>query len=435
MGLIIKMIVTLLAFSMFFLKREQKLAVMLIYGICFSSVQARYLIPPMLFFLSEIPYWRDYVKVIKKYHLTVYIAILLGSSILLIINSPHLRSAGQLLLYLRNELVLKYLLILVPLVSLTNKRALSTMIRAITVSMIILTIFGIYNLVTHHADFIDWILEGKKLTDVMEDAGGKFELQERFRVQAMHFNPFDYGFICVAVWCLFIFLRRDNFIDKIHFLLISLCCLFGVAFCGCRTIPVCLVICFGCYYFFAHSIGNGIRWAAAISLMSLFLYYNVPMVEETVNAKLLSIFDDSSDVSGSSLSMRILQFVTTISYIQGAYLFGRGYSFFNIDLGWSEGKSGAVDPDLYGLEGIYLSLLLERGVVGLILYSVMIFILIRYFLSFHETDKNSSAYCFSLITSYLVFAIMTGELLSAYITFLMLGIGIKLHSMKVHKLI
>lgn len=434
MGEIIKFIVTLLSFSMFFLKREQKLAVMMIYGICFMSVQARYLIPPLFFFLSEIPHWREYVNVIKKFKLTIFVTILFLGTVLLILHSPHLRGTGQLLSYLRTEIITKYLLIIIPLVALSSKGTLSIVVKAVTVSMIILTLFGIYNLLTRHAIFVDWIFEGMKLNDVMEDAGSTFEIRDRFRVQALHFNPFDYGFICVTIWNFFLYLRIEKIVDNIHFLLISFCCLFGVIFCGCRTITVCLVFCFALYYLFTHTFFKTFKWVFIIIVIALFFYNSFSTVTEAVNAKLLSIFNDSADVDGSSISMRILQFTTVLYYIEGYFLFGRGFGFFALDLGWSEGKSGAVDRDLYGLEGVYLSLLLERGVIGLLMYAAMIFVLIKRYLSYRRADKNSTAYCLSLIFTYLLFAIMTGELQSAYITFLLLGIGMKLHYMKVGSL-
>lgn len=433
MGLLIKMFVILLSLSMFVVKREHKIAIMLIYGICFMSVPGRFLIPPIFFLVSEITHWREYLLVLKQYRLYFISFIFLFGVFLLVIHSPHLRSIGELESFFRFEILLKYLLILFPLATIKREISLRYLIKVIVIAMCVLSFFGLLNLLTSHADFIDWISEGMKLNDIREDAGGKYENNDRFRVQAMHFNPFDYGFICMAIFLIFYYFRKEKLVSKMNFYVVSFCCIFGIVFCGCRTVLVCSIIGFSIYYVLTHKFSSSMKWIIVIVALFLFAYYNIPFVTEIVNAKFLSMINDNSNVEGSSLAMRMLQFTTVLYYIRNNFLFGCGYNFFSIDMGWKDGRSGSVDNDLEGLEGIYMNLLLERGVVGLLVYIIIMVSLIMIFLSYRKIDKTTSAFCLSLIITYLFYAIMTGELQSAYITFLLLGIGMKIYSFNSNK--
>ena len=85
-----------------------------------------------------------------------------------------------------------------------------------------------------------------------------------------------------------------------------------------------------------------------------------------------------------------------------------------------------VDEDLRGLEGIYLNLLLDRGVIGLMFYIAFWGILLVYIIKKRKLRKDAASLCISMLFVYLLFAIMTGELKSVFITMLILGCGIHL---------
>lgn len=141
------------------------------------------------------------------------------------------------------------------------------------------------------------------------------------------------------------------------------------------------------------------------------------------------MFDGSanSDVGGSGIEMRLTQLAAVLYHIQGNFLFGRGYGFFNIDLGWNDGKAGLLDKDLYGLEGVQFSLLLERGLIGLIVYTVFWVSMLSIFYQYKKTDAQTCALCISITVGYLLFSIMTGELGSLFFAMLILGMGMKMH--------
>lgn len=431
MGDLLAIVVYVLCIMMFFVKREQKVAILFVYAICFSSVFVRYSLvinPVVFFYLSEIRYIRQYLQAPRKYNLQFFIGVILISSLLLILNSPHLRSVKELLSYTKAELLYKYLLLFVPLVVMTKARQKMSFITPIFLSLLLLTFFGVLNLLFQHADFVDWAMEGQDLNSVMEDAGDKFADSERFRVQAMHFNPFDYGFICVALMLLFYYLRKKRLLNPLIFWVSMSCCLFGIVSCGCRTILLCMVLGFFCIYVMTHKLKRTICMVALFLTVLVIGYLNVPYITEKLDTKLFSIFDKHSDVGGSSITMRTYQLMAVLARISDHFYLGMGYKYFSIDLGWQDGPEGLIDEDLYGLEGIYLNLLLERGALGLLLYLLFMLILMKIFLSYRKSDLDTSTFGSSLCVVYLAFAFMTGELNSAFITFLLLGIGMKFYS-------
>ena len=205
------------------------------------------------------------------------------------------------------------------------------------------------------------------LTDVMQDTGNKFTYSERFRVQAMFFNPFDYGYICILLLLFNWYGYIKSFISKKRFYMIIGCCLYGIITCGCRTNMLCCLIGVFVYVLFAFDLKKRTKYFAVCSLLGIILFSSIPFLQEKVN-DILSIFDKNSSMSGSSIEMRVLQYTAVMNHVRDHFLLGRGLDYFFIDMGWSEGKQYLVDQDLFGLEGVLMNYLLERGFLGICFY-------------------------------------------------------------------
>ena len=113
--------------------------------------------------------------------------------------------------------------------------------------------------------------------------------------------------------------------------------------------------------------------------------------------------------------------------IRNDFYFGKGFRYFFYDMGWSEmGEGGVVDWSLRGLEGVYLNYLLERGIVGYLLYLFIWLYLIFYSLRSIKVNKTAAVTTLTIIIGYLSFAHMTGELGTAYATMLFVGMFLSL---------
>ena len=85
-------------------------------------------------------------------------------------------------------------------------------------------------------------------------------------------------------------------------------------------------------------------------------------------------------MSGSSIEMRVLQYTAVMNHVRDHFLLGRGLDYFFIDMGWSEGKQYLVDQDLFGLEGVLMNYLLERGFLGICFYLFFLCLCFVFFL-------------------------------------------------------
>lgn len=434
MSELLTIILVITSLSMFFIDREHKLAVMFFYCMCMRCFQPPAIAGnifniPACFFLSEILHIKEIILLLKKDILLYSTVGIIFVTFLLFLNSPHYLSPKGVLKLISSELIWKYFVVVYALICIRNKNSLVPLVNSAMLGMVLLTIIGIVNYVTKQADFVTTALEGAKVDAAMEDLGEIYSRADRFRVQSMFLNAFDYGYICVLSFFLFYYGYSKQIISGLFFSIFSLCSLFGIITCGCRTVLLVFVISMFLYFYISIPSRKRLRLILVMTLLAITAYQVKPIQDTFDNT--LSVFQKNSDVSGSSLEMRAIQFASVLYHIEGNYLFGKGKDYFNIDMGWQDGGSdGLVDQDLYGTEGIYLKLLLERGVVGLLsfyLYLASIFVVL-----YRKKSLDSVTFNFGLIVlvAYFFFTHATGELSSSIPTFLLLGAAIGILQME-----
>ena len=419
---------------MFKLSHEYKVAILLLSTICFDAIVFNFLpfggakyILSHCFILSEIPHIRQNIKTLKKTIVYPLVLIAIIAAVVLLINSPHYNNnLTNILRLFIMELSGKYLAICYAFISILSMNNMKPILKVSYYGLLILTVFGFFNLLTSRAWFIDTIGAHMTVAENMQDLGGKFTHSSRFRVQAMFFNPFDYGYICVLLLLSQLWGYIKKLVSKQQFYISTGCCIFGVLFCGCRTNILCCVIGIVVFVYYAYSMKKWIRYAIVGFFLCVIAYSTIPVIQEKVD-QTMTAFDTNSQYSGSSIDMRILQYTAVLYHIRGHELFGRGLGFFNIDMGWGEGQlSTLVDKDLWGLEGVVMGYLLERGVIGLLFYSAFYIILLCFLYCNHSVDRQTSAFGLAIVFTYLAFANMTGELDSVFPTLLLTGCCIKL---------
>ena len=395
---------------MFRLPREYKVAILLLSSICLDAVVLNFVpfggsqyILSHCFILSEISHIRQYVKTFKKTIIYPLLLIVIVAAVVLIMNSPHYNgSLTDVLRLFITELTGKYFAVCYAFVSIFSMNNMKPILKVSYYGLLILTAFGALNFVTGRAWFIDTIGAHMTVAENLADLGGKFTNSERFRVQAMFFSPFDYGYICILLLLLQLWGYVKKLVSKQQFYISAVCSIFGVLFCGCRTNILCCAIGLIVFVYYAYSMKQWIRYA----MMGFFLCiiaYSGQTYRRAVGVGSSGIWNNQHE------------------------WFGRGLGFFNIDMGWGDGQlSTLVDKDLWGLEGVVMSYLLERGVIGLLLYFAFYIILLYFFYRHRFVDRQTVAFGLSILFAYLAFANMTGELDSVYPTLLLIGCCIKL---------
>lgn len=415
---------------MFFISRDKKLALMFI-G-CMTLSLLRMDIPLFntanfffvaCFLMSEFENIKTMLMQFVKKPVGLTICIVLLSFIICVVFSPHLDSIQNTWFFFRSELLLKYFVLGYAFYSIRNEKNLRVLIRYSIIPMYILTVFGVINLLEKHSSFVTEMMSNWDLNSMSESyalKGDRFVDSDRFRVQAMFWNPFDYGYICTLCLLMYIYGYTKKMIRKTRFSILLLCCSFGILMCGARTVLFISIIGVGIFILLSYKLGKAVTVGLVTILLFVMAYMTIPVMSEKVN-EMASIFTDVSgqQVQGSNIDMRSVQFATTLYYIQDSPAFGRGVNFFYIDMGWGTGE--IIDHRLEGIEGVYLMYLLERGVVGYCLYLLVWIVMLVYLVGKKHENKTLSAFGVAVWAVYMIFAHMTGELSSVFPTLLIIG--------------
>ena len=414
----------------FIVRREYKASILVMGSVLFTAVSvpvipfhSANILLPLSFLLSEVKHINAIIRSTRGKLIWYLMGVAILLTVLTIIASPHLRDVESVRIFVQGELFFKYFVLLYAFWAFSSEESIRPTLRITFYAMVVLTIFGILNLLTKSADFISVMMEGASKTTVSsngEDAGQVYMTSSRFRVQAMFLSPFDYGYICVLMLLLHIYGFIHKYETKLKFLVVASCCIFGILSCGCRTNIFCALIGVSVFFLLAYKLGKSIR----LSLLGIFLacisYMCVPAVQEIFD-NMMTMFDKNSNVTGSSMELRAVQYAAVLYHVQDNPLLGCGYQYFLIDMGWGQGREFLLDPRLAGLEGVIMNYILERGFIGVFLYLLFYISILYYFYTNRKKASMSIAFGISVLSVYLAFANMTGELSSVYPTLLLLG--------------
>ena len=419
-----KLFATVLLFAcmalMFLVRREYKIGILFMSTILMTMVSfpvggiSAETAISVAFLMSEVINIGEIWRKIKSSLMLPFCIIAVLSFAICVATSPNLQTVSGMAHFGLLEMFTKQFALLYAFICLRRKTSLKPLLTISFVSLVLMTVVAYANYASGVSFLVDELYD-ETLVDY------DFITAERFRVQATFVNPFDYGFICVLLALLHLYAYIDHLESPAICAVSQLCCIFGVFTCNCRTIWFCYLVCLP---IFVLALIRDKKLKASILLGALVLavlaFMLIPQFRKMF-VWIASIFDPTSVTKGSSLAMRLVQLATVFYYIQGAFLFGRGVYFFNIDMGWENGSLMAADSDLYGLEGIYLNLLLERGFVGLFIFIAMMTLLIVFIVKHRKLGLRVYALGLSVFILYLTFCFMTGELSSTMPSFLILG--------------
>lgn len=428
-ALILKVITLASCLMMFFIRREKKVALLVMGTMTLTLVsvpaiplhKANFLLPAF-FLLSE---WRSLTFHIKSLwrmpSLRLAFIILFISTAVCAFTTTYTKPWSV----IRGELIFKYFALAYAFMAVKDERSIKPILKISLYCLITLTFFGILNYIYRNAELVNELTKGQKnwLYDV--DWGDYYSERARFRVQSMFKSPFDYGYICAAIMMLHIHAWYQKLESKRSFIIAVACCTFGIITCGCRTIWVSSALSIACYQMWAFRPNRSLRYGTIAAILMLVSYTTIPTVEEKINS-LTDIFEENSETGGSSIAMRTTQFVMTLYYVEGNEFLGKGKGFFTSEI-WNPDVDQNLreGTGLQGMESVILGYILERGYFGLILWATFYLVIFLYFYRNQHNNKSLTGLGVSLLVLYLIFSIATGELGSVYPTMLLLGFVIK----------
>jgi O-antigen ligase len=422
---IIAILVTLVCCGlMFYVKREWKAAMLVMGAMTLTLVNIpsiplhnANLLLQAAFLLSE---WRDIPRYFNRLRYTPYLWIPLlivsFSALLATLTSPYTGIKET----IKSELLFKYFTLAYAFWAVKDEKSLKTILQVSLYCLIALTFFGVLNYITKSADFVNAVTEGR--TSMYGDLalGDAYTENVRFRVQSMFQYAFDYGYICAAILLLHLHGWYQHLESKTEFIIVIACCSFGILTCGCRIVWVCAIFSLICYSMWAFQLSRNVLYGIFAMMLMILSYLTIPAVEEKVN-QVTDIFAENRETEGSSIELRMSQYGYVLIHIEGNEWLGLGKGYWE----HTYVKDRESISGLYGVESVILQNLLERGIIGLVLWAAFYTIIFLYFWRNRKKRKKLTGLGVSILTLYLFFSIGTGELGSVYPTMLLLGFVIK----------
>ena len=422
---IVAIIVTLVCCClMFYVKRETKATLLVMGAMTLTVVNIpgiplhnANLLLQVAFLLSE---WRDIPRYFNRLRYTPYLWISLlivsFSALFATLTSPYTGIKET----MKSELLFKYFAIAYAFWAVKDEKSLKPILQVSLYCLIVLTFFGVLNYKTKSAMFVNALTEGQTTQYGDLSLGDVYKEDSRFRVQSMFKYAFDYGYICAAILLLHLHGWNRHLESKMAFIIAIACCIFGILVCGCRTIWVGALLSIACYSMWVFKLNKTVIYGIIALILMIIAYNTIPVVEEKVN-QVTDVFVENSETSGSSIQMRIIQYGNVLTRIEGHEWLGLGDGYW----GHTYVENPESIRDLLGVESVILSYLLERGIIGLVMWVAFYITIFLYFFRNRKKRKKLTGLGVSILTLYLVFSIGTGELGSVYPTMLLLGMTIK----------
>lgn len=431
----VAIIVTLVCCGlMFFVKREWKAALLVMGAMTLTLVYVpgipllkANLLLQVAFLLSE---WKSLPQHFNRLrhvpYLWIPLLIVTISALLAALTSQYEGIKG----IIQSELLFKYFALAYAFWAVKNEKSLKPVLQVSLYCLIVLTAFGALNYIQKNAIFVNALTEGKT-SMVMEDVslGDVYTESSRFRVQSMFKSAFDYGYICTALLILHLHGWYRGLEGKIAFAIALACCSFGILICGCRTVWVSAIFSIACYSIWVFQMNRNVMYGMIAMILMIMSYATIPAVEDKVN-KVTDVFVEDSETGGSSIQMRMMQYVSVLIHTEGNEWLGLGKGYWAHS--YAEDKESV--SGLYGVESVILQYLLEQGIIGLILWATFYSIIFFYFWRNRTKRKAITGLGASTLTLYLVYSIGTGELGSVYPTMLLLGMTMKMIESKKRRL-
>lgn len=282
---------------------------------------------------------------------------------------------------------------------------------------ILLTIAGVVNGILRYNPYI-------ALLDTTEDIdyAHVFAHRERFRINSLFFNPFDYGYVCLILNVMAIYLKKVKIIGKRTFYTLFFCSFFGILSCNCRVVAVSYIIGILIYYLITISLESYVVYLLSFIIAFSIAYLTIPIVEQKTD-QIASAFTDyrGEKVDGSSLKLRSMQLAGSFVFFKKSPVVGNGYDYIEKKLQ----PQKKVARKMAGYESVIFYLLIERGIVGIITYLVLYGSILVYLIKNSKYDINLAALGMAIFSMYMFFSLATSELLAPSITHVFLGIIIK----------
>lgn len=227
------------------------------------------------------------------------------------------------------------------------------------------------------------------------------------RVQSTMIHPITWGASCALF---FMFYFRQCFKNKLKNILFILL-IPNVLLSGSRAAILMLILFFVFLFIWGDKkIKKHFFKIAILSVLFFIIILQIPVFHkyQGIIESTLFFWDESvardNEITGSSTTMRLLQYLGVLDIIKDHLLFGIGHGYVNFYL-----TTYGQHPILLGFESLVFNKLVEGGVIGLFIWIYLFFILFKKTnLLKAESNKFDLSVLKGYVVSYFVFVLLTG---------------------------
>lgn len=217
------------------------------------------------------------------------------------------------------------------------------------------------------------------------------------RISSVFGHPMTYG-LFLGMAFIYIYTIRDYF-NKYVWVILLLGIIAAILVCGVRSPIGAFIVAVLVFLLLNHKI----KLIVQVAIVG-FLVYTVVSAIPDLNSYVESIYSDKqTEVSGSSLEMRLIQLEGCLSEIRNNILFGKGFAWVS----WYKSNFGD-HPVMLAFESLIYVVLCNSGFVGIVIWGIF---LIKLFKNITKISRNKEIVisAITLTTYYLTYSVITGE--------------------------
>lgn len=281
--------------------------------------------------------------------------------------------------------IISYLFVVVYYNELKNLSDAKLSLKVLLFSASFLFVYFLFELVTQSNPFI------QSMFDLLGiDNGWVYPTTERFgviRCQSLMSICIAWGGFCCLIFVAILLINKYTLFDKMNIVYscMAVLAILGVYFSGSRSAYLFLFVII-CNYFFDLKGKKRLFLLIFVLMGSLFM---LPSIITFVS----EVFDDN--ISGSSFSLRQMQYIATFSVMAESPFWGFGIKGFEL--------AKAEDSDLLGAESIWLQRMINYGLIGVLMQLYMYKSCWKYI----NVCGNNSVLCKFLLLGWVLYCTMT----------------------------
>ena len=325
------------------------------------------------------------------------------------------------------EIVESYFILFLAYVTINEKEEVNRLDKTLFYCLVIITVYGLYNYVTktnpyymfaldHYSDDL-CLTSFQKKVDVVADI-----YKERYRAVSTFSWTFQYGYASALLSLFFIYLYNGQVGSNLRNYIGAMMGFIGVNLCGSRTVFLAYAGSLSIFMLFSFKLSKKFKAIIIILVCVILSYQFIPAISDPIDRAVDVFITGGEKVGGSSISMRSGQLACAYKYFSQSPIVGNGYGYFLKELGWAT-RTSIVDKNMHGLEGIFLHLMVEQGLLGVLTKFLFFIHLICYFFVKLKNKQinNTAGFGLSIILCFFIFSVGTGAMGMWPITMCLLG--------------